>query len=129
MARREKKAFLNEPCKETEESSRMGKTRDLFKKIGDIKGTFHSRRGTIKDRGSKDLTEAEEIQKKWQEYTENQHKNGLNDPDNHSGVVTLLELNILECEVRGAIGSITTSKASGGDRISAQLVKVLNMMC
>ena len=91
----------------------MGKARDLFKKIGDIKGTFHAKMGTIKDRNSKDLTEAEEIKKRWQEYTE-LYKKGLNDSDNHDGVVTHLELDILECEVKWALGNITKNKASGG---------------
>ena len=99
IARRDKKAFLREPCREIEENSRMGKTRDLFKKIGDIKGTFHAKMGTIKDRNSKDLTEAEEIKKRWQEYTE-LYKKGLNDSDYHDGVITHLEPDILECEVK-----------------------------
>ena len=88
----------------------MGKTRDLFEKIGDIKGTFHARMGMIKDRNGKDPTEAEEIKKKWQEYTEEIHKKGLNDPDNHDGVVAHLEPDILECEVKWASGSITKTK-------------------
>ena len=95
IARRDKKAFLNEQCKEIEKSNRMGKTRDLFKKIRDTKGTFHAKMGLIKDRNYKDLTEAEEI-KKWQEYTEELNKKGLNDLDNHNSVVTHLELDILE---------------------------------
>ena len=90
-ARRGEKAFLNEQCKEIEESNKMGKTRDLFKKIGDIKGNFHVRMGTIKDRNHKDLTEAEEIKIGWQEYTEELYKNGLSDLDNHDGVATHLE--------------------------------------
>ena len=114
----------------------MGKTRYLFKKTGVIKGTFLARRGMIKDRNSKDLTEAEEI-KKWQEYTEELNKKGLNDLDNHNSVVTHLELDILECEAKWALGSITISKASGGDRIPAELfqilkddaVKVLHSIC
>ena len=97
IARRDKKAFLNEQCKEIEDSDRMGKTKDLFKKIGAIKGTFHARMSTIKDRNSKDLTETEEI-KKLQEYTEELYKKGLNDSDNHGGVVTHLQPDILECE-------------------------------
>ena len=100
----------------------MGKTRDLFKKIGDTKGRFHARMGTIKD--SKDLTEAEDIKKRWQDYTELYEK-GLNDPDNHDGVVTHLGPDILECEVKWALGSITTNKASGGDRIPAELFQIL----
>ena len=100
IARRDKKAFFNEQCKKIEDTNRMEKTRDLFKKIGDIKETFHARMGTIKDRNGKDLTEAEEIKKRWQEYTEELYKKGLNDPDNHDGVVTHLEPDILECEVK-----------------------------
>ena len=102
----------------------MGKTRDLLKKIGDIKGTFHARMGTIKDRNSKDLTEAEEIKKRWQEYTELCRK-GLNDPDNHDGVIIHLEPDILECEVKWALGNITVSKACGGNGIPAELLKIL----
>ena len=122
IARRDKKAFFNEQCKEIEGNNRMGKTRDLFKKIRDIKGTFHAKMGMIKDRNSKDLTEAEEIKKRWQKYTEEQNKKGLNDWDNHGGMVTHLELDILECDVKWALGSITTNKASGGDGIPPELV-------
>ena len=103
----------------------MGKIRDLFKKIRDTKGTFHAKMDTLKDRNGKDLTEAEEIKKTWQEYTEELYKKGLNDPDNHDGVVTNLEADILECEVKWALGSITTNKASGGYRIPAKLLKIL----
>ena len=106
----------------------MGKTRDLFKKIGDIKETFHARMGTKKDRNCKDLTEAEEIKKRWQEYTEELHKKGLNDPDNHHGVVTHLEPDILECEVKWALGSITMNKASGSDGIPAEMFQILKFM-
>ena len=114
----------------------MGKTRDLFKKTGDIKGTFHAEMGTIKDRNSKDLTEAEDIKKRWQEYTE-LYKKDLHDPDNHNGVITHLEPDILDCEVKWALGSITTNKASGGNGISVELfqilkddaVKVLHSIC
>ena len=95
----------------------MGKTRDLFNKIRDTKGTFHVKMGTIKDRNGKDLTESKEIKKRWQEYTEELYKKGLNDPDNHNGVITHLEPDILECEVKWALGSITANKASGGDGI------------
>ena len=95
----------------------MGKTRDLFKKIRDTKGTFHAKMGTIKDRNGTNLTEAEDIRKRWQEYTEEQYKKDLNDPDNHDGVITHLEPDILECEVKWPLGSITINKASGGDRI------------
>ena len=115
----------------------MGKTRDLFKKIRDTKGTFHATMGTIKDRNSMDLIEAEDIKKRWQEYTEILYKKDLNDPDNHDGVITHLESDILECEVKWALGSITTNKASGGDGIPAELfqilkddaVKVLHSVC
>ena len=103
----------------------MGKTTDLFKKIGDIKGTFHARMGSIKDRNSKDLTETKEIRKRWQEHTEERCIKGLNDPDNHDGVVTHLELEILKCEVKQALRSITTNKASRGDGILAELFKIL----
>ena len=99
LARRDKKGFLSDQCKEIEENYRMGKTRDLFKKIRDTKGIFHVKMGTIKDRNSRDLTEAEDIKKKWQEYTELYEK-GLNDPDNHDGVEPHLEPDILECEVK-----------------------------
>ena len=106
-ARRDKKAFLSEQCKEMEENNRMGKSRDLFKKIRDIKGTFHAKMGTIKDRDGKDITETEEIKKRWQEYPEELYKKGLNDLDNHDGVVSHIEQDILECEVKWALGSIT----------------------
>ena len=102
----------------------MQQMRDLFKKIGDSKGTFHARMGTIKDRNGKDLTEAEEIKKRWQEYTE-VYKKGLNDPENHDGVVAHLEPDILECEVKWALGSITMNKASGDDGIPAELFQIL----
>ena len=102
----------------------MGKTRDLFKKIRDIKGTFHTKVGTIKDRNSMDLTEAEDIKKRWQEYTE-LYKKDLCDPGNHNGVITHLEPDILECEVKWALGSITINKASGGDRIPVELFQIL----
>ena len=112
----------------------MGKTRDLFKKIGDIKGTFHARTGMIKDTNGKDLTEAEEIKKRWQEYTEELYKKSLNDLDKHDGMV---EPDILDCEVKWALGSITMNKASGGDGIPVELfqilkddaVKVLHSIC
>ena len=101
IARRDKKAFLSDQCKETEENNRMGKTRVLFKKIRDTKGTFHAKVGSIKDRNGMDLTEAEDIKKRWQEYTE-LYKKDLYDPDNHNGVITHLEPDILECEVKWA---------------------------
>ena len=101
----------------------MGKTRDLVKKIRATKGTFHVKMGTIKDRNGMDLTEAEDIKKRWQKYTKELYKKDLNDPDNHDGVITHLEPDILECEVKWALGSITTNKASGGDGIPAKLFK------
>ena len=115
----------------------MGKTRELFKKIRDTKGTFHAKMGTIKDRNGMGLTEAEDIKKRWQEYTEELYKKDLNDPDNHNGVITHLQPDILECEVKWALGSITTNKANGNDRIPAELlhllkdeaVKVLHSIC
>ena len=107
IARRDKKAFLSNQCKEIEENNRIGKTRDLVKKIRDTKGTFHAKMGSIKDRYGMDLTEAEDIKKTWQEYTEELYKKDLHDPDNHDGVITHLELDILECEVEWALGSIT----------------------
>ena len=127
IARRDKKAFLSDHCKEIEENNRVGKTRSLFKKIRDTKGTFHVKMGSIKDGNGMDLTEAEDIKKRWPEYTEELYKKDLHDPDNHEGVITPthLELDILECEVRWALGSITTNKASGGDGIPLELLKIL----
>ena len=119
-ARRDKKAFLSDLCQEIEENIRMGKTRDLFKKIRDTKGTFHAKIDSIKDRNGMDLTEAEDIKKRWQEYTE-LYKKYLHDPDNHDGVIIHLEPDILECEVKWALESITMNNASEGDRISAEL--------
>ena len=110
IARRDKKAFLSDQRTEIEESNRMGKTRDLFKKIRDTKGTFHANMGSIKDRNSMDLTEAEDIKKRWQEYTEELYKKELHDPDNHDGVITGLEPNLLKHEVKWALGSITMNK-------------------
>ena len=103
IARRDEKTFLRDQCKEIEENNRMGKTRDLFKKIRDTKGTFHTKMGSIKDRNGMDLTEAEAIKKRWQEYTQELHKKDLHDPDNHDGVITHLEPHILECEVKWAL--------------------------
>ena len=123
-ARRDKKAFLQEQCKEIEENNTMGKTRDLFKKINDIKGIFHAKMGSIKDRNSKDLTEAEDVKKRWQKYTEELYKKGLNDADKDR-VTTHLEPDILECEVKWALGSITKNKTSGGDGIPAELFYIL----
>ena len=108
-----------------EENNRMGKTRDLFKKIRDTKGTFHAKIGSIKDRNGMDLTEAEDIKKRLQEYTEELYKKQLHDQDNHDGVITDLEPDILECEVKWALESITTNKASGGDRIPVKLFQIL----
>ena len=118
IARRDKKAFLSNQSKETEENNRMGKTRDLFKKIRDSKGTFHAKMGSIKDRNGMGLTEAEDIKKRWQEYMEELYKKDLHDPDNHDGVITHLESDILECEVKWALGSIIRNKTSGGDGVS-----------
>ena len=125
IARREKKAFLSNQCKEIEENNRMGKTRELFKKIRDTKVTFHANIVSIKDRNVMDLTEAEDIKKKWQEYTEELYKKELHDPDNHDGVISHLESDILECEVKWALESQTTNKASGDDGIPVELVKIL----
>ena len=115
IARRDKKAFLSNQCKEREENNRMGKTRNLFKKIRDTKGTFQAKMASIKDQNGMDLTEAEDIKKRWQEYTEELYKNDLHETDN--GVITNLELDILECKIKWALGSITINKASGGDGI------------
>ena len=123
IARRDKKAFLRDQCKEIEENNRIGKTRDL-KKSRNSKGTLHAKMGSIKDRNGMDLTEAEDIKKRWQEYTE-LYKKGLNDPDNHNGMITHLEPGILECEIKWALGSITTNKASGGDGIPVELFQIL----
>ena len=112
IARGDKKDFLSDQCKEIEENIRMGKTRDLFKKIRDTKGIFHANMGTIKDRNGMDLTEAEDFKKRWQEYTEELYKKDLHNPDNHDGVITHLEPGILECKLKGTLGSITTNKAS-----------------
>ena len=125
IARRDKKAFLSNQCKEIEENNRMGKTRDLFKKIRDTKRIFHAQLGSIKDRKWMDLAEAEDIKKRWQEYTEELYKKDLHDPDNHDGVVTHLEPDILECEVKWTLGSITTNIATGGDGIPVELFQIL----
>ena len=137
IASRENKAFLSEQCKEIEENNRMGKTRDLFKKIRDARGTFHEKMGSIKDKNGMDLTEAEDIKKRWQEYTEELYKKELHNPDNNDGVITHLVPDILECEVKWALESITSNKASGSDGIPAELfqilkddaVKVLHSIC
>ena len=137
ITRREKKVFLSDQCKDIEENNGMGKTRDLFKKIRDTKGTFHAKMSKIKDRNGMDLTEAEDIKKRWQEYREELYKKDLHDPENHDGVTTHLEPDILECEVKWALGSISMNKASGGDGIPTELfqilkddaVKVLHSIC
>ena len=136
IARRDKKAFLSDQHKEREGNNKMGKTSDLFNKIRDTKGIFQAKMGTIKDRNSMDLTEAENIKKRWQEYTEELYKKD-HDPDKHDGVITHLEPDILECEVNWALGSLTTNKASGGDGSPVELfqtlkddaVKVLPFIC
>ena len=112
--------FLNDQSKEIEENNRMGYTRDLFKKIRDKMGTFHAKMGTIKDRNGMELREAEDIKKRWEEYTEELYKKD-HDPDNHDGVITHLELDILECKLKWALGSITMNKASGGDGIPVEI--------
>ena len=124
IARRDKKAFLSHQCKEIEENNRMGKTRDLFKKIRDIKGTLHAKVGSIKDRNGIDLTEAEDIQKRWHEYTE-LYKKDLHDPYNHNGVITHLEPDILKWEVKWALGSVTRNKASVCDGVPVELFQIL----
>ena len=108
-----------------EENNRIGKIRDLFKKIRDIKETFHAKMGSIKDRTGLDLTEAEDIKKRWQEYTEELYKKDLHDPDNHNGVITHPEPDILECEVKWFLGTTTTNKATGGDGIPVELFQIL----
>ena len=120
IARRDKKALISDQCKEIEENNRMGKTRDLFKKIRYTKGIFHTKMGSIKDRNDMDLTEAEDIKKRWQEYTEKLYKKDLHDPDNHNGVITQLKPDVLECEVKWVI---VMNKASEGDGIPVELFK------
>ena len=124
IARRDKKAFLRDQCKAIEENNRMENTRDLLKKIRDTKGTFHAKMRSIKDRNGMDLTEAEDIKKRWQEYTE-LYKKDLHDPDNHDDMITHLESDVLECELKWALGSITMNKASGGDGIPVELFQIL----
>ena len=126
IARRDKKAFLSNQCKEIEGNNRMGKRRDIFKKIRDVKGTFQAKMGSIKDRNGMNLTEAEDIKKRWQECTEELYKKDLHDPDNHDGVITHLEPDILEYEVKWALESITMNKASGCDGILVELFQILN---
>ena len=133
--RRDKRAFLSDQCKEIEENNRMGKTRDLFKKIRDTEGTFHAKMDTIKDRNGMDLTEADK--KRWQDYTEELYKKDLHDLDSHDVVITHLEPDILECKVKWVLGSITMNKANGGDGMPTKLfqtlkddaVKVLHSIC
>ena len=125
IARRDKKVFLSDQYKEIEENNRMGKTRDLFKKIRDTTGTLHAKMGTIKDRNGMDRIEAEDIKKRRQEYTEELYKKDLHDPHNHDGVITHLEPDVLECKVKWSLGSITTSNASGDDRIPVELFQIL----
>ena len=115
IARIDKEAFLSDQCKEIEENNKMGKTRDLYKKIRDIRGTFHAKVGSMKDVNGMDLTEAEDIKKRWQEYRKELYQKDLHDPDNHDAVITHLELDILESEVKWSLESITVNKASGGD--------------
>ena len=124
IVRREKNAFLSDQCKEIEENNIMAKNRDLFKKIRDANRIFHAKMSTIKDRNGMDLIEAEDIKKRWQQYTENSTKKDLNYPDNHDGVITHLEPDILECKVKWTLGSITTNKASGGDGIPVELFQI-----
>ena len=126
IAEKDKKAFLSDQCKEIQENNRLGKTRDLFKKIRDTKGTFHAKMGTIKDRNGMDVTEAaEDIKKRWQAYIDELYKKDLYNSDNHNNVITHLEPDKLECEVKWAVGSITTNKASEGDGIPGELFQVL----
>ena len=126
LARRDQKALMSKQYKEIEENNRIEKTRDLFKKIRDTKGIIHANMGTIKDRNGKNLTEAEEIKKRWQEYTEELYKTYLHVPDNHDGVITHLQPDILECEAKWTLGSIIMNKASGDDGIPVELFQILN---
>ena len=135
IARREKKAFLGDQCKEIEENNRMGKTTDLFKKTGDSKRTFHAKMGTKKDRNGRDLIRSRDIKKRWKGYTEELYKKDLHNPDNYDGVITHLEPDILECEVKWALGSIIMNKASDGIPVELfqiledDTVKVLHSIC
>ena len=137
IAKRDKEAFFSDQCKEIEENNRIRKTSDLFKKIRDTKRTFHTTMGSIKDRNGRDLIKACDIKKRWQEYTEELYKKDHHDSDNHDGVITHLETDILECQVKWALGSITMNKASGDDGIPVELfqilkddaVKVLHSIC
>ena len=125
IAKRDKKAFISDQCKEIEENNRIGKTRDLFKKIRDTKGTFSCKDGLHKGQKWYGPNRSRDIKKRWQEYTEELYKKDLHDPDNHHGVITHLEPDILECEVKWALESITTNKASRGDRIPVELFQIL----
>ena len=125
IARRDKKAFLSDQCKEIEENNRMGKTRDLFKKIRYTKRIFHPKMSTIKDRNGMALTEAEDTKKRWQKYTEELYKKDLHDTDNHDGVNTHLEPDMLECQVKSALGNITMNKAREGDGIPVKVFQIL----
>ena len=127
IARRDKKAFLSDQCKEIEGNNAVGKTRDLFKKMRDTKGTFHAKMGSIKDRNGMNQTETEDIKKRWQEYTKELYKIDLDDPDNHNSMITHthLEPDILECKVKWALGSIPMNKASGSDGIPVELFQIL----
>ena len=127
IARRDKKVFLSDQCKEIEENNRIGKTRDLFQKIRDIKGIFHAKMGSIKDRNAMDLTEAEGIKTRWQEYTEELYKKDLHDTDNHNGMITYLEPDILKCEVKWTLGSITMNKVSGGNGSPVELFQMTKL--
>ena len=137
IARRDKKAFFSDQCEKIEETNRIEKTRDLFKKIRDTKGIFRAKMGSKKDKNGMGLTEAEDVKKRWQEYTEELYKKDLHYPDNHDGVISHLKPDILECEVKWALGSVITNKASGGDGIPVELfqilkgdaVKVLHSVC
>ena len=125
IARRDKKAFLSDQCKKQRKTREWERIEISSRKLRDTKGTFSAKMGTIKDRNGMDLTEAKDIKKRWQKYTEELYKKDLCDPDNHNGVITHLEPDILECEVKWALGSITMNKASGGDGISVELFQIL----
>ena len=126
IARKDKKAFLSDQCKEIEENNRIGKTRDLCKQIKDTKGTFHAKMGTIKERNGMDLVEAEDSKKRWQHYTEELYRKDLHNPDNHyGGVITQVEPDILECKVKWALGGITMDNVSGSDGIPVEIFQIL----
>ena len=125
ISKRDNKTFFGDQRKEIEESNRLRKTRELFKKIKGTKGLFHAKMGTMKDRNGRDLTEADDIKKRWQECTEELYKKDLHDPDKQDDVITHLEPDILECEVKWALGNITTKRASGADGIPAEPFEIL----